>query len=107
VRWARGLAVAVAVALFGGCAGSGTLRTPPQTDDAGITRLVSQRLATDARLCRYDVTAVVYNRTARLKGKVSDEADRRRAEKVALEAGAVRIDDRLILDPATGDAGRC
>jgi osmotically-inducible protein OsmY len=107
VRWARGLAVAVAVALFGGCAGSGSLRTPPQTDDAGITRLVSLRLATDARLCRYDVTAVVYNRTARLEGKVSDDADRRRAENVALEAGALRVDDQLRMDPATGDPGRC
>jgi len=65
------------------------------------------RLATDQRLCRYDVAAVVYNRTARLEGKVSDEADRRRAEKLALEAGALRVDDRLLLDPATGDAGRC
>ena len=107
--------VAVGVALFvvvgfgpaSGCAGSGSLRTPLQTDDAGITKLIGLRLFTDARLCRYEVTAVVYNRTARLEGKVSDDADRRRAEKVARNAGALRVDDRLILDPATGDAGRC
>jgi osmotically-inducible protein OsmY len=99
--------VAVVIALCVACSGSGSMRTPPQTDDAGITRLVALRLSTDQRLCRYEVTAVVYNRTARLEGKVSDEADRRRAEKLALEAGALRVDDRLILDPATGDAGRC
>jgi len=102
---------ALMVAVFSACLGwagcAGSLRTPPQTDDAGITRLVALRLSTDQRLCRYEVTAVVYNRTARLEGKVSDEADRRRAEKLALEAGALRVDDRLILDPATGDAGRC
>jgi len=83
------------------------MRTPPQTDDEGITRLVTLRLATDQRLCRYDITPVVYNRTARLDGKVSDDADRRRAEKLALEAGALRVDDQLRMDPATGDAGRC
>ena len=97
----------IAVALLVGCAGSGGMRTPPQTDDEGITRLVTLRLATDQRLCRYDITPVVYNRTARLEGKVSDEADRRRAEKLALEAGALRVDDQLRMDPATGDAGRC
>ena len=102
-----GIAVVVLVALSVACAGSVGMRTPPQTDDAGITRLVALRLSTDQRLCRYDVTAVVYNRTARLEGKVSDEADRRRAEKLALEAGALRVDDQLRMDPATGDAGRC
>jgi hypothetical protein len=73
----------------------------------GIARLVELRLAGDQRLRRYEVTAVVYNRTARLEGKVSDEADRRRAEELGLDAGALRIDDQLYVDPATGDAGRC
>jgi len=111
VRCAFGVALAlfvlVGLGLAVGCAGAGSLRTPPQTDDEGIAKLIALRLSTDARLCRYEVTAVVYDRTARLEGKVSDEADRRRAEKLALEAGALRVDDQLRMDPPTGDAGRC
>src|SRR5262245_4256151 len=100
-----------AVALFltsvsgAGCAGS--LRAPPRADDPGIERLISLRLASDARLCPYEITPLVTNRTARLEGKVSSDADRRRAEKVAREAGATGVDDRLVIDPATGDPERC
>lgn len=42
-----------------------------------------------------------------LEGKVSSDADRRRAEKVARDAGATAVDDRLVVDPAAGDGGRC
>src|SRR5262245_35358467 len=88
-----------------GCAGS--LRSPPRSDDPGITRLISHRLAADARLCRYEITVAVYGGTARLEGKVSDDADRRRADQLAREAGATRIEDRLILDAAAGEPARC
>ena len=102
-RFAVGLLVVVC-----GCArSSGSLRTPPQTDDTALSNLITLRVSIDPRLCRYDITPVVYNRTARLDGKVSGGADRRRAEKLAREAGALKVDDQLIVDPATGDSGRC
>src|SRR4249920_1442374 len=100
-----------AVALFltfvsgSGCAGS--LRSPPRMDDPGIASLISLRLSSDARLCAYEITPLVTNRIARLDGKVSSDADRRRAEKVACEAGATSVDDRLIIDPAAGEPARC
>jgi len=91
-----------------GCAGSaGALRTPPQTDDAGISSLASRRLADDLRLCRYQITVVVSDRTARLEGRVSSNADKGRAEELALEAGAARVDDLLVVDPASGEGARC
>jgi osmotically-inducible protein OsmY len=88
-----------------GCAGS--LRQARREDDPGIARLISLRLASDARLCPYEITPAVVNQTARLEGKVSSDADRRRAEKVARDAGATGVDDRLVVDPAAGDGARC
>ena len=88
-----------------GC--SGSLRQAPRSDDPGIASLISLRLASDARLCAYEITPVVANRTARLEGKVSSDADRRRAEKIARQAGATGVDDRLVVDPAAGDGARC
>jgi|KBSMisStaDraftv2_1062788.scaffolds.fasta_scaffold689017_1 osmotically-inducible protein OsmY len=89
----------------GGCAGP--LREPARTDDPGIQSLISLRFSSDQRLCRYAITPIVYGRTARLEGKVSGEGDRHRAEAIAREAGALQIDDKLIMDPAEGDPARC
>jgi len=90
-----------------GCA-TGSLQRPPATDDAGIECLARHRMAADARLCRYAITVAVYGGgTARLEGKVSGEADRRRAEKLTRDAGATGIDDRLIMDPAAGEPSMC
>jgi osmotically-inducible protein OsmY len=97
--------MSVAVLVLTGCAGS--LRAPPRTDDPGLERLISLRFASDARLCAYEITPLVVNRTARLEGKVSSDADRRRAENVARDAGATGVDDRLVVDPAAGEPGRC
>src|SRR5262245_28051379 len=89
-----------------GCAGS--LRLPARTDDPGIESLIARRLSADQRLCAFDVTVAVRGGgTARLEGKVSSDADRRRAEKLARDAGAARVDDQLVVDPAAGDAAKC
>jgi hypothetical protein len=53
-----------ALAIGPGCAGS--LRAPPRTDDPGIASLISLRLSSDARLCAYEIAALVTDRTARL-----------------------------------------
>ena len=104
-------AVAVLVAGLGGataCAeAKKPLEVPPQTSDSGITNLIDRRFAMNQRLCPYEITVVVYNRTARLEGRVAGEAERRQAEKVALDAGALQVDDQLTIDPSAGDAGRC
>jgi len=84
-----------------GCA-SGGLRESSPTDDAGIEHLTGRRLSADARLCRYAITVAVHDRTARLEGKVSSEADRRRADQLAREAGATRIEDLLVIDLVVG-----
>jgi osmotically-inducible protein OsmY len=104
-------AVAVLVAGLGGataCAeAKKPLEVPPQTSDSGITNLIERRFAMNQRLCPYEITVVVYNRTARLEGRVAGDAERRQAEKVALDAGALQVDNKLTLDPSAGDAGRC
>jgi osmotically-inducible protein OsmY len=89
-----------------GCAAA-VLRQSPRTDDLGIERLTSLRFSADARLCRYAITVAVHARTARLEGKVSSEVDRRRADQVAREAGATRVEDLLIIDPAAGESAAC
>ena len=102
---------ALMVAVFSaclGCAGSaGSLRIPPQTDDAGITSLASRRLADDLRLCRYQITVIVSGGTAQLEGRVSSNADKGRAEDLTHEAGATHVDDLLVVDPAAGEGARC
>jgi osmotically-inducible protein OsmY len=80
---------------------------PPRTDDAGIASLLSRRLAADPRLCPYAITVIVSNRTARLEGWVVSDVDRRRADTLAIEAGATHVDDRLQLDPAARSRGQC
>jgi osmotically-inducible protein OsmY len=104
-------AVAVLVTGLGGtmaCAGARTtLEVPPQTSDTGITDLINRRFAMNQRLCPYEITVVVYNRTVRLDGKVAGDAERRQAERVARDAGALQVDDQLTIDPSAGDAGRC
>ena len=68
-------AVAVLVAGLGGatvCAqAKKPLEVPPQTSDPGITNLIERRFAMNQRLCPYEITVVVYNRTARLEGRVA------------------------------------
>jgi hypothetical protein len=105
--WCRALATALIVVGLGpsGCAGS--LREPARTDDPGIQSLISLRFSSDQRLCRFAITPIVYSRTARLEGKVSGIGDRHRAETIAREAGALQIDDQLIMDPSEGDPARC
>jgi len=104
-------AVAVLVAGLGGataCAeAKKPLEVPAQTSDSGITNLIDRRFAMNQRLCPYEITVVVYNRTVRLEGRVAGDAERRQAEKVALDAGALQVDDQLTIDPSAGDAGRC
>jgi osmotically-inducible protein OsmY len=102
---------ALTVAVFSACLGwascAGSLRTPPQTDDAGITSLASRRLADDLRLCRYQFTVIVSGRAARLEGRVSSNADKHRAVELTREAGATRVEDLLVVDPAAGEGARC
>ena len=105
MRFALAAALFLAVATPTGCAGS--LQLPPRTDDPGIASLISRRLVTDQRLCPYDITVIVSNRTARLEGKVSSDADRQHAEKIARDAGATRVEDLLLIDPSSGDAAKC
>lgn len=99
------LATTLFLACAVGCARS--LLTPARSDDTGITNLISRRLTADRRLCAYAITVAVHDRTARLEGKVASEADRRRADQLAREAGATRVEDLLVIDPAAGERAMC
>ena len=105
MRFALSVALFLAGATATGCAGS--LQLPPRTDDPGIASIISRRLTTDQRLCPYDITVIVSNRTARLEGKVSSDADRKQAQKIARDAGATGVEDLLLTDPSAGDAAKC
>ena len=92
-----------------GCAGATAqpLRLQPRADDPGIANVTARRLAVEPRLCRYDITVVVADRTARLEGKVTSGAERRRAAQIARDAGAAQVADQLRIDPAAGVRSRC
>jgi osmotically-inducible protein OsmY len=100
------LCVACAGAGAAGCAGT-LQRQPPRADDPGIESLTARRVAADTRLCRYDITVAVTDRTAYLDGAVSSPADREDVVETALDAGALRVEDRLRIDPAAGEGNRC
>jgi osmotically-inducible protein OsmY len=91
----------------GGCASSGSMSAPAPKDDSGMARLIARRFADDPRLCPFAISVAVQNRVAHLQGKVASQADSRRAAKLALDAGATSVDDRLIIDPSAGEAGMC
>jgi len=102
---ASGWCRVLVVALLLGCAGS--LREPPRTDDPGIASLISLRLSSDQRMCRFNLAVTVHNRTARLEGKVGNSVDRRHAQQIARDAGALEVDDQLTIDPTAGERGVC
>jgi osmotically-inducible protein OsmY len=88
-----------------GCASS--FRGTARSDDTGIADSIARKLAADPRLCPYAISVAVHNHTARLQGKVSSEADRRRAHQLAREGGAAGVEDMLQIDPAAAEAGMC
>jgi hypothetical protein len=47
------------------------------------------------------------DRTVWLEGRVGSTVERRRAERVALGAGASRVLNHLTVDPSSGDRSRC
>ena len=104
-RWLAAVLCA-ACSAAAGCAGV-LQRQPPRADDPGIESLTSRRLSADTRLCRYEITVAVHDRTAYLDGAVSGPADRQQAVEVARDSGALRVDDRLRIDPAAGEGNRC
>jgi osmotically-inducible protein OsmY len=77
------------------------------TADDQMRALISLRLSSDRRLCPYAIEVRVTGSAVRFEGKVGTTADRRRAEEIAQKSGATRVDDRLGLDPASGDQHRC
>lgn len=99
-------AMVVALLVGAACAGPG-LRQPPAESDEGIAALVGRRLAADQKLCPFEVGVVVYRGKARLTGKVGSDADKRRAEEIARDAGAREVDDELTVDPSSADPAKC
>jgi osmotically-inducible protein OsmY len=92
-----------------GCAAASAqpLRLQPRVDDPGIANATARRLAVEPRLCRYDITVVVSEGNARLEGKVTSGAERRRAAQIARDAGSAQVNDQLRIDPAAGIRSQC
>jgi osmotically-inducible protein OsmY len=108
------LGAALLVACVAGATGAGgllgcasTQHSTSRSEDAAIAGVIARRFAADQRLCPFAISVAVYGHTARLQGKVASEADRQRADKIAREGGASKVEDYLIVDPSAGDAAMC
>src|SRR4051812_35962108 len=66
-------------------------------DDA-IENRIESRLSHDARLKERDVKVDIDNGVATLNGKVSTEAERLRAEKLARVTGVTRVENKIEVD---------
>jgi hyperosmotically inducible protein len=89
---------AIAFAVVGNVSLAASAADKP--DDQTESR-IETRLSHDARLKGQDIHVDVDEGVARLKGKVATEADKVRAEKVALRvAGVARVENQLDVDPS-------
>lgn len=67
-------------------------------NDGRLEDRIEARFSNDAKLKAHDLDVDVDDGVATLKGKVSNEAERLRAAKLARVAGVTRIDNKLELD---------
>jgi hyperosmotically inducible periplasmic protein len=74
--------------------------------DKAIDAKITRRINADASLKRHHVKVSVDNGVAKLSGTVRTDAERERAEKLAMAAGAARVENRLEVEPnAKGTTG--
>jgi osmotically-inducible protein OsmY len=98
----------LALTALAGCASSPIDPAARGADaDQRLVNLIELRLSSDGRLCPYDIDVTSVNRTVRLEGRVDSPAERRRAEQIAVGAGATRVIDSIMIDLGSGDRGRC
>ena len=97
------------VLLAGGCGALPARETPPSAAqlDARLTIALERRLFADQRLCPYPIDVNTRNGDVSLSGWVGTQAQRQRAEAMALDAGARQVHNRLVLRPLAMDRQRC
>jgi len=85
-----------------------TTTTTAESRTSALDKKITRRLRNDASLKRYDVRVSVERGVATLRGDVPSERQRRRAEQIARDSGAVRVDNRINVDRdgAVGTTGR-
>ncbi len=78
--------------------------------DKAVNERIEKRLKADRTLRRHDVDVSVADGVAVLTGTVATRAQRARAERIAKDAGAARVDNRLEVGASagttTGTAGK-
>jgi osmotically-inducible protein OsmY len=93
--------------LLGACARAPLVPpTAAQADDR-LVQALELKLSVDQRLCGFPIEVVVKDRIVLLQGRVGSQDQRRRAEALALQAGAVRVVNRLAIQPFAADRERC
>ena len=78
----------------------------PQTaavkpSDSTLDERIEQRIAKDPSLKKHDVKVSVDNGVATLTGTVQSQSERRKATQLATIAGIARVDNQIVVDPAT------
>jgi osmotically-inducible protein OsmY len=74
--------------------------------DKAIDAKITRRINADPSLKRHHVKVSVDNGTAKLSGTVRTDAERERAESLAMAAGATRVENRIEVEPnAKGTTG--
>jgi osmotically-inducible protein OsmY len=85
-----------------------TTTTTADSRPSALDKKITRRLKNDASLKRYDVRVSVERGVATLRGDVRTERQRQRAEQIARDSGAVRVDNRIsvVHDATVGTTGR-
>ena len=69
------------------------------TSDKAIDKRIEHRLNANASLKRHNIKVAVDGGVATLKGTVATEAEKARAEQLAMVTGVTRVDNQISVDP--------
>ena len=75
--------------------------TAARPSDSTLDERIEHRIAKDPSLKTHDVKVSVDNSVATLTGTVQSQAERRKATQLATIAGIARVDNQIVVDPAT------
>ena len=69
--------------------------------DSTLDERIEQRIAKDPSLKKHDIKVAVDHGVATLTGTVQSQSERRKATQLATITGVARVDNQIVVDPAT------
>lgn len=101
MRVAIGSVFVVAVLVAGPVSMHAAVPQTAAVKDSTLDERIEKRIAADPSLKKHDIKIAVNNGVATLTGTVQSQAERRKATQLATITGVARVDNQIVIDPAT------